>query len=159
MKVLSEQGGGATFQVFLPATLSQPLAPAPKPVRELRGKGEMVLVVDDEPSIRDLTGMALEQRGYRALLAANGPEAMTLFAQNVGEISLVITDMMMPIMDGATLIHTLRKVRPDIRVVATSGLDQKDCMRGLGNQTIAGFLLKPCTVRQMISVVHDALRT
>ena len=96
--VNSEPGRGTTFEVYLPATESSIAAPKASPEEVLlpRGKGETVLIVDDEASILAVTTHTLETFGYRTLSASNGAEALAIYAQFEGEISAVLTDMAMP---------------------------------------------------------------
>jgi len=85
-----------------------------------------VLVVDDEFSIRDITQQTLETFGYRVITANDGAEAVALYAQQVSEIALVLTDMMMPVMDGAATIQVLLRINPAVRIIAASGIDSGD---------------------------------
>src|SRR5207342_3234920 len=80
------------------------------------------LVVDDEAAIREITRRTLERFGYHVMLAADGSEALSIFMANRGAIDLVLTDMMMPVMDGPATIEALRAIDPDLRIVAASGL-------------------------------------
>jgi CheY-like chemotaxis protein len=86
------------------------------------GNGELILVVDDESAIREIGKEALRTFGYRVLTANDGTEALALFAQHRNEVHCVITDMMMPFMDGPATIRALRKLAPDLKIIATSGL-------------------------------------
>ena len=83
--------------------------------------GELVLLVDDEAAIREITKEALESSGYRVLTAIDGTEAVARFAQRRDEIDVVLPDMVMPIMDARTTIRALRKINPNLRVIAASG--------------------------------------
>jgi CheY-like chemotaxis protein len=154
----SEMGRGTTFRVFLPASLETATArgtaaPLPPP----RGSGETILVVDDEASILSITRHALEMYGYQALTASNGAEALALFAQKRGAIAAVLTDMAMPVLDGAALIYALRKIDPDVKVIAASGLKSTvQSMEPFGLGTTA-FLAKPFTAETMLHAIHAAL--
>ena len=118
-------GQGTTFQVFLPAAGRggdleagrEPQAPA-----ILFPDGGLVLVVDDEAAILELTRQTLEGFGLRTLTAADGGEAVALYRGRAGEITLVLTDMMMPVLDGPGTIQALRAINPAVRIIATSGL-------------------------------------
>ncbi len=154
----SEPGRGTTFDVLLPAESArashppQGEAPAPPP----GGRGELVLVVDDEESLRAVTRMTLEQHGYRVLLAAHGAEALTLYAARREEVALVLTDMAMPIMDGAATIAALEDLDPAVRIVATSGQAES---AGLTRALEAGrpFVAKPYTADALLRTVRQAL--
>ncbi|HUL55325.1 MAG TPA: PAS domain S-box protein [Opitutaceae bacterium] len=154
----SEMGRGTTFRIFLPASLETATArgtaaPIPPP----RGSGETILVVDDEASILSITRHALELYGYQALTASNGAEALALFAQKRGAIAAVLTDMAMPVLDGAALIYALRKIDPNVKIIAASGLKSTvQSMEPFGLGTTA-FLAKPFTAETMLHAIHAAL--
>ena len=82
----------------------------------------MILVVDDEAAIREITRSTLEAFGYNALTASDGTEAVALYAQNRDRIKVVLTDMMMPYLDGVATIRALQKVDPKVRIIGSSGL-------------------------------------
>jgi PAS domain S-box-containing protein len=159
--VYSEEGHGSVFKVGFPATLENPAEMRRSEAVLPAGRGELVLVVDDEATIRDVTQKILARHGYRVLLAANGAEAMHLFAQHRAEVQLVLTDVMMPVMSGITLVHKLREHNPSLRIVASSGLSS-----GLGNSErmgemrVAGvesFLTKPYTAQALLTALDRAL--
>ena len=153
LRVDSALGRGTKFRLYLPA---QPDAVAAMPTQSEpempRGQGELVLVVDDEPSVRQITKQTLEAHGYRAIVAADGTEAIKLFAQRRSEIAVVLTDMMMPMMDGPTTIQILRKIDPQVRVIAASGLSTEASVARLG---IAHFLAKPYTAYALMTTLRD----
>jgi PAS domain S-box-containing protein len=115
---------GSTFRVYLPAaeTPVETTAPAAPHAPTLpAGRGELVLVVDDEPHIRNLTAEILSQRGYRVLTAAHGTEALTLFTPRATEIALVISDVRMPELDGPALAHALPRFNPAVKILFITG--------------------------------------
>ena len=158
MTVESVMGRGTEFKAFLPAaevgsTEIKAPAIAPWPT----GKGETILVVDDESAILALAQSTLETYGYRVLTAASGPAAILTFSRDHEKIQLVIMDKSMPFMDGAATIVALRKIRPDVKVIMTSGHDLK---RGGGTEMrlkAAGVLEKPFTVEKLLTTVHEVL--
>ncbi len=109
-----------------------------------RGNGELVLVVDDEASVREITRQTLETFGYKALVASDGAEATATYAERKGEIALVLTDMMMPLMDGPTMIQVLVRMNPDVCVLAASGLNA-DAMVAKAAQAGAGIFCRSPT--------------
>jgi PAS domain S-box-containing protein len=121
--VYSEPGRGTKFRLSFPAIetglLEQPVEVAPQLPR---GHGELVLVVDDEEGIREVTRGTLQAFGYSVLTANDGTEAVVIFAQNKEQIKVVLTDMMMPFMDGTATIRALRKIDPQVKIIASSGL-------------------------------------
>lgn len=156
IRVYSEAGKGSRFRLYLPAG-TMPVAPvAGAGTRSLpRGDGQTVLVVDDEASIRTVARRTLEAFGYKALLAADGAEAVRLFTAHQQDISVVLTDMMMPVMDGRATIQVLRQLNPEVRLIGASGLttnDQKAQSAGVSH-----FLAKPFTTESLLSVLRTAL--
>jgi CheY-like chemotaxis protein len=155
VNVYSEPGIGTTMKVFLPAVNTSFKPNEQKPDRReiMKGSGETVLVVDDEPDNIALISKALNTFGYRVLTAGNGAEGVRVYSENINEISAVLTDMTMPVMDGATMIHALREMNPAVKVIAASGL-------GPSEQSLPGvdhFLEKPYGVKALLSVVRRLL--
>jgi signal transduction histidine kinase/CheY-like chemotaxis protein len=159
ISVYSEPGAGALFKVYLPALEAgaeatereeQPEPPA--------GAGELIMVVDDEEPIRRVTRGMLEAFGYRVVTASDGGEACALYRQKRDEISAVLTDMMMPVMDGAALIAELRRLSPLLPIIASSGLTEagkEDQARSLGAQK---YLSKPYTSASLLWALRESLR-
>ncbi|HEU4763665.1 MAG TPA: response regulator, partial [Gemmatimonadales bacterium] len=116
--------------------------------------GELILVVDDEESIRDVTRRTLEAHGYRVETAADGSEAVARFTGRPGAFALVLTDMMMPVMDGAATIRALRALDPGIRIVAVSGLAEGARLPSLARMR---HLSKPYTTDELLHTLHETL--
>ncbi len=151
----SEPGKGSTFKVYLPVGDSPDveIVTGEKP-GPLRGHNELVLVVDDEEPIRNIVKQILERFGYRVLLAADGAEAVRLYASLRNEIAVVITDMAMPVMDGPAAITALKGINPDVKIIGSSGFDT-------GNKAganIPHFIAKPYTAEAVLKMLHDVLR-
>jgi CheY-like chemotaxis protein len=112
ISVYSEPDKGTTFKLFLPANVTQgDIQPSKTSVVPIQGKGELILVVDDEPNILGATKMTLEKHHYNVLSANDGAEALAIFAQRMKEIRLVLTDLSMPYMDGTSLARALKKMK------------------------------------------------
>jgi CheY-like chemotaxis protein len=122
-----------------------------------RGHAETVLLVDDEAGIRYFAQALLEQHGYQVLAADSGKEALSLLAQRSSEIDVVITDMLMSFIDGATLTRAILKKWPDLPVLLASGGDANDFSDEWKGLKFCGHLQKPYTRHQLLSAVHDAL--
>ena len=125
------------------------IAPVP------RGNGELILVVDDEPSILSVTSQTLEAFGYQTLTAEDGAHAIAVFARHRDKIAVVLTDMMMPVMDGPALIMAIYRIDPDARIIAASGLSAH-----LARATTAGvkhFLAKPYSAATLLRTIHSIL--
>ena len=158
VNVRSEVGKGTQFSVYLPvAPTGVACAPAPREVLPC-GSGELVLVVDDEAAIREITRTTLEANGYRVLTAGDGTEALALFAQHRPDIRLVLTDMMMPVMDGPATVRALRKLAPQVRVVAMSGLAAGTSTPAAGGVDALAVLQKPYTAADLLRTLREALR-
>jgi len=156
--VYSEPGKGTTFKVYLPAQTGSAEVPADLPPEELlRGSGELVLVVDDEASIREVTRATLESAGYRVVTAEDGADAMCRFADHHAEVALVLTDMMMPVMDGRALILALRRHDPQVEIIAVSGLNANGQVARVAHAGIAHFLTKPYTAGDLLRSIQAVL--
>lgn len=157
--VESEVGRGTTFHIYLPADPAlRNAAPPPPSAAELpRGHGELVLVVDDEFSIRHITQKTLQAFGYRVLTAGDGTAAVSLYTKHAGEIAVVLTDMMMPVMDGATTIQTLRRINPAVKIIAASGLDSREEFSRMPVDGGQPFLAKPYTAETLLKLIREVL--
>ncbi|NJD51416.1 MAG: PAS domain S-box protein [Candidatus Methanoperedens sp.] len=157
INVYSEAGKGTTFKVYLPAIMTIETQKTQEPTGErVTGHGELILVVDDEEQIREITGSTLKTNGYKVLTANNGLEAIALYKQNREEIKLVLMDMMMPVMDGLTGVQELRKINPQLKIIIASGLTDKDKLTKAAS-TMNAFLTKPYTVEKLLITIHEIL--
>lgn len=155
INVSSEVGKGTEFKVFLPAidtTTMEPVKEAAfSPVTQ-----KLVLVVDDEASIRSVTQATLEAHHYTVLLASDGREAIALYAEHNDTVNLVLLDMMMPSMDGQTTIRALKRIDPDVKIIAVSGLfSNKELALKAGAKS---FLQKPYTHQDLVLMIDDVDR-
>jgi PAS domain S-box-containing protein len=160
IRVYSAPGQGSTFRVLLPAR-SAPQRVASEPETEdLRGSG-LVLVIDDEQAVRNAAVAALYRYGYRVATAKNGEEGAELFGRCPGEFAAVLLDLTMPVMGGDTALRTIRRIRPDVPVIASSGYSETEAVRrmgcSLGPGELTGFLQKPYTPAALAQKVREAL--
>jgi PAS domain S-box-containing protein len=159
----SAEGRGTTFSIFLPsaaAGLAQPAVGAPgKPEAGPlpRGNGEQVLVVDDEESVRLIMRTSLESFGFRVRTASDGAEAIALVQGFPGQFDLALVDMQMPGLDGGKTITALRHMRPDLAIVAASGLATAQNREEAAASGVRHFLDKPFSVETLIRTVHAAM--
>jgi len=154
--VYSEVGQGTQFKVYLPAM--EGIQKQQTDDTELAlGNGELILVVDDEPAIREITKTSLLTYNYNVLTANDGLEAIALYAQNKNEISAVLMDMMMPEMDGLTTIRILQKMNPQLRIIATSGLPSNGKVTEAATSAVQAFLLKPYTAHELLKTLYSVL--
>ncbi len=157
MTVYSEPGRGTTFRVYLPASSAGVRAAPSTSAGELpRGQGELILVVEDEASVRTITQQTLEAFGYRVRTAGDGAAAISLFSRHQGDIDLVLTDLMMPVMDGTAAIRALRRIDPQVQVLATSGLSERGRSQ-LDLDDADGFIAKPYTAETLLREVAAML--
>ena len=158
IQVNTQPGKGTTFQIYLPASPDRKAAPAEASRAQIpEGHGELVLVVDDEASVRDAARLVLETGGYRVLLACDGTEALAVFAMNSGSVAAVLTDIMMPFMDGVALIRALRTMAPDLPIIASTGLGEKTQLAELKAMGVETVLNKPFGADTLLRTIHDAL--
>ena len=122
-----------------------------------RGDGEMILIVDDEASIRQLVRQMLESSGYRVITASDGAEALAIFRERKNEIDLVLTDMMMPVMDGAETIRNLLDADPDLSIIAASGLNADGRFSRDAQAGVRHFLPKPYSAETLLTVLRREL--
>ena len=155
----SEPGQGTTFKVYFPANVAA-VAVERAAVEESklpRGHNELVLVVDDEEPIRNLVQKALEHFGYRVLLAVDGTEAVSIYASRQKEIAVVITDMIMPNMEGPAAIVALRAINPEVKIIASSGAASDRSMARVRDTGIRHYIAKPYTAEVMLNTLHEVL--
>ena len=158
IRVQTSPAEGTRFHIYLPAVRAAAAAAHQSPATSLpRGQGQLVLVIDDEAAVREVTRRTLEAHGYRVLLAAGGAEGVAAYARHQLEIAVVITDMMMPLMDGAATMAALRGINPDVRIVAASGLPEDARVKEAGEAGAAYFLAKPFTAETLLGVLQQAL--
>ncbi|HTK81844.1 MAG TPA: PAS domain S-box protein [Bacteroidota bacterium] len=158
INVYSEHNKGTMFKIYLPITSSEESiqtdsAKSDRPA----GQGETILVIDDEAGIREITKETLETFGYRVITANDGAEGVALYVQHRNEVKVVLTDMMMPLMSGASTIRALRKINPNIKIIAASGLiggSESTVGPDLGVQAT---LTKPFTADRLLVSLHEVL--
>jgi PAS domain S-box-containing protein len=159
INLYSEVGRGTSFKVYLPAIQDKAdaaagAAPAELPV----GSGELILLVDDEAAVRDIARLALETHGYKVVEARDGAEGVAVYAMHRNDVRLVICDMDMPVMNGASMIRSLERIDPAVRVISASGLvNVTELMPESSPNCIRVQLRKPYTAGELLRTVHDVL--
>jgi two-component system, cell cycle sensor histidine kinase and response regulator CckA len=157
VEVLSSLGSGTQFKIYIPAVQAIETLPV-QDDEPVAGEGELILVVDDEASIREVNQASLETHNYRVLTACDGIEAIAHYVQRKDEIDLVLIDMMMPSMDGMTAIRTLNKINPQVKIIAVSGLLSNTQIPEPVNSNIQAFLPKPYTAKELVRTIHQVLQ-
>ena len=160
ISVYSEPGRGTTFKVYLPASTGneQPVEQPAIGGLSLRGNGETILIVEDEPEIRRVTEAVLTSSGYRVITAGDGTAALSIYARRGAEIDLVLTDVMMPYFDGTALTRTLRQMNPEVKIVASTGNGQEARVVELRSLHPQAILMKPYTKEQLLKTLQRALK-
>jgi len=159
----SEVGKGTTFRIYLPrhhADKDEDVVTTKERKREQRaadltGTGR-VLLVEDEEVVRNFAARALKRQGYKVLEAASGVEALEVMEKSRGKIDIVVSDVVMPEMDGPTLLKELRKKNPDIKIIFVSGYPNDAFKAALGDENFA-FLPKPFSLPQLAAKVKEEL--
>jgi len=158
LKVETAPGKGSAFQVFLPATTdAASQAGEPDQPSVSRGHGETILIVDDEPEIVQIIATVLKQNGWTVLTAADGLEGVAAFLNYSGQIKALVTDMVMPNLDGLGLIRSIRKLAPDLPILVSSGYSNDQSWEALSELRVESFLKKPFSARQLIAEVVSLL--
>ena len=160
----SKPGEGTTFVIYLPVHRADPVADAPPPPKkapmgELWGTGT-ILLVEDEDMVRTVAERALTRQGYKVMTAANGEEALEMLmgmtGADGGTIDLLVSDVVMPTMDGPTLVRHAREKFPDLPILFMSGYAEEQLRRSIDIDRVA-FLAKPFSVQQLAEAARDAL--
>jgi len=160
INVYSELGRGTSFKIYLPTNSKSPelniehLEADDFP----RGEGEVILLVDDEDSILEIAKQTLESFGYAVLVAKNGAQAVSVFAVNRDQVDLVLTDMVMPVMDGPATIVALKQIDPNLVIIASSGLDVGGASERARSAGVRHFLTKPFSAGKILRAVRTALK-
>jgi len=158
IRVTSARGAGSRFLVLFPASAQTKPAPARpvEPAAKSRPR-PTVLVVDDETVVRSMARAALERHGYEVVLAENGRQAIDLFSRNPMQFSLVVLDLSMPGMSGVQTLPELRRARPEIPVLITSGYTESQTLGMFAGQKVSGFLQKPFSSQFLVARIGAAL--
>ncbi len=158
INVFSEVNKGTVFNIYLPVTETITLTHSPvlETVAFL-GNGELILVIDDESAIREITKSTLEVHNYNVITASDGIDGLTTYVQNKDAIKLVITDIMMPHMDGVAVVRALQKVTPDVKIIPITGLSSFSREPELSSLGVKKILAKPYTADILLSAISDLL--
>jgi two-component system, cell cycle sensor histidine kinase and response regulator CckA len=158
VRVRSQIGTGTSFEVYLPAVdVFDGAMGRTDDAPAQNGHGETVLVVDDERIVREITRLTLLSHGYNVLTADEGTEALALYSKHGSEISLVLTDIVMPYLDGASMIRALQRMDPEVRVIACSGLNSNEKRMGAMTLKDVPFIEKPYTTEALLRKIDEVL--
>ncbi len=158
VNVYSEVNKGSQFGVYFPAFETDDAARISAPPTDLPvGHGELILVVDDEEAIRQITRSTLETFGYGVVTASDGTEAVALYAEHRNKIAVVLTDMLMPFMDGPATIRALQKMNSEVKIIAASGLTAAHKTGEASLEGVKIFLSKPYTAEKLLKALAEIL--
>jgi two-component system, cell cycle sensor histidine kinase and response regulator CckA len=157
----SDVGKGTCFKIYLPrrkveASDSAPLEAAPATARDVTGQ-DTILLVEDEEAVRSFAARALRMRGYNVLEASGGEEALEIVKSDDVKIDLIITDVVMPNMDGPTMVRHVKELKPDLAVIFMSGYAEEAFRRNDQNSEDIHFLPKPFGLKQLAAKVKEVL--
>jgi PAS domain S-box-containing protein len=154
IEVESEVGHGTSFKIYLPAIDSKEAEASAAAADLYDGKGQLVLVVDDESAIREIAQESLENYNYRVMLASDGIEAIDIYAQNHRSIAIVLVDMMMPHLDTPSIIVALQQINPQVQIVVMSG-SYLNLEAIVDKQKVSAVLTKPFTTAEMLQALAE----
>jgi CheY-like chemotaxis protein len=155
--VYSEPEIGTTFKVYLPVVTAVEIVEPARDEATTLGSGETVLVVEDEPDVRRMAGRALSEAGYSVLEAAGGEEALTLVMEAGSRLRLVLTDVVMPDLNGRELATRIAEIRPELPLIFMSGYTDEDVIRRGLLERGRQFIQKPFSPETLARHVHEAL--
>jgi PAS domain S-box-containing protein len=157
--IASEEGQGAEVTIYLPSTEARPIHEAPRATgRQVPGRGEQILLVDDERHLRNMAKRLLEGLGYKVILAESGEEAEGIYRQQHDAIDLVILDVVMVGISGVETLERLREIDNDVRVLVSSGYNREGEPRDLLSKEVCGFVQKPYGIEEVSQAIERALR-
>lgn len=158
--VKSEVDKGTEFKIYLPAASQDEVVVSEiKRAKDIpKGNGELILVVDDEAAVRNITKLTLESNGYRVITADNGAEAISIYKENIDDVVLVIMDMMMPVMKGSPSISGIRKINPEVKIIASTGIKgSTKGVAGVDDGEVNAVLKKPYTTGELLISVNKVI--
>ena len=159
VQVDSQLGHGTTFELYFPAAPQAPAAHmADREAMPRRGQGELILVVDDEATVCDSLRRTLETHGYRVMTASNGVEGLAALSVHRAAVRAVLTDMMMPTMNGPAMINGLRAIDPFLPILGMSGLPERNGVKGFEQVKLSALLAKPFSSNELLRVIHTILQ-
>jgi nitrogen-specific signal transduction histidine kinase len=157
IRLYSEVGLGTTFKIYLPlATARMPYSVSTGPLKSLVGRGR-ILLVDDEPFVRESSTALLQQLGYEVVTVEDGRQAVAYYRDHSDEIDLIILDLVMPRLGGRETFHALKSIDPSVRVVISTGYGHNEVVQALLDEGMAGFVPKPYNLRTLTEVLVRAL--
>jgi len=156
INVHTDKSVGTRFEAYLPAVDAVETRKVDD-ATVITAHGEMILIVDDEPAIQEITKTSLETHNYKTIIAGDGIEAIAVYAKHIDQISVVLMDLMLPSLDGLTAIRTLKKINPKVKIIATSGLMSSNKLEAVANSGVTTFLPKPYTINELLLTLQKVM--
>jgi two-component system cell cycle sensor histidine kinase/response regulator CckA len=158
IRIYSEVGKGTTFKVIFPAKTDLGTSSLKKldnkGLRQFRQEG-VVLVVDDEATVRDIAKEMLAEIGLRVITASDGYQAVEVFRENIDEISCVLLDLTMPGLDGTQVFQEMQAISSDVKVILSSGYNEQDATQRFVGKGLAGFIQKPYSMAKLAEKLNE----
>jgi CheY-like chemotaxis protein len=155
--VSSAPGRGTSFRILIPAAREARPDKAIRATRHRASGSGVILLIDDEQVVRNVTQLILQKAGFTVLAAENGRRAMELFEENAESIRLVLLDLLMPVMGGDEAFDRIRAIRPDVPIILMSGFEEEEAFRRFGDKRLQGFVKKPFTAEWLCDSVVAVL--
>ncbi|HTM49745.1 MAG TPA: response regulator [Bryobacteraceae bacterium] len=159
IEVETAPGKGSTFRVYLPAAGAAQLRKVDSASREVLSGGGEILIVDDEEVVRNFARNCLQQFGYTSVVAANGQDALEIFRRDPSRIAAVLLDLSMPVMSGEETLRELRRIRPDVKILLSTGYDEAETAIRFEDSAVSAFVQKPYTAGELARKVKAALQS
>lgn len=156
VEVSSQVGKGSQFQIYLPATQNEEIEQTTQH-QISNGNGELILIVDDEAYIREMTKNSLVMNNYRILTANDGSEAFSLYVQHKHEIAIILIDIQMRSIHGFQAIQVLQRMNPDVKIIAMSGIDSNRQLLEANDIKVEAFLSKPYTLLELLEHIKAVI--
>jgi DNA-binding NtrC family response regulator len=157
LQLYSKLGQGTTFKVYFPVVDTEYIGDKQAtPAVKLQGSGT-ILLVEDEVQVKTIARQLLEHLGFIVIEASNGEEGLDAFHANHANIILVVTDVGMPVMDGYALIRELKKLKPELPIIISSGFGDADFASQIASEDVAGLISKPYTMSQLQVILKKVL--
>jgi CheY-like chemotaxis protein len=159
IEVETAPGNGSTFRVYLPAAGAAQLEKVASASQEILSGGGEILIVDDEEVVRNFARNCLQQFGYTSVVAANGQDALEIFRRDPHRIAAVLLDLTMPVMSGEETLRELRRIRPDVKILLSTGCDEAETATRFEGSALSAFVQKPYTAGELARKVKAALQS
>ena len=158
IEIISEVNEGTTVKIYIPAFENTEIKKITETSKDISvSKNELILIIDDDELILEMLSDLLDFLGYRSIMALDGFEGIDLYLKNIDEVKLVISDMVMPKMDGFETIKSLLKINPNLKIIMASGFETKYKIDKVMEMGVSDFLEKPYNTEKLLYAINKAL--